>query len=146
MLNEAALYNAFGINAELLIDHAWGWEPTTVKAIRAYHPSSNSLSSGQVLKEPYDFQKGRLIVQEMTELLVLDLVRKRVVTKKMELNISYDRESLTVLSPGKTKEDTVYAVAKTGKEYTDVVTPDMYGSDIATIPPTIFRWFFQAPR
>ena len=90
--------------------------------------------------------KGRLIVQEMTELLVLDLVRKRVVTKKMELNISYDRESLTVLSPGKTKEDTVYAVAKTGKEYTDVVTPDMYGSDIATIPPTIFRWFFQAPR
>lgn len=125
--NEAALYNALGINAELLIDHAWGWEPTTIEAIKAYRPASNSLSSGQVLKEPYSFDKGRLIVQEMTELLVLDLVRKRLVTKKVELTIGYDRESLTVLVPGKTMRDTVYAVSKTGKEYRGAVTSDPYG-------------------
>ena len=125
--NEAALYDALGINAELLIDHAWGWEPTTIEAIKAYRPASNSLSSGQVLKEPYSFDKGRLIVQEMTELLVLDLVRKRLVTKKVELTIGYDRESLTVLVPGKTMRDTVYAVSKTGKEYRGAVTADPYG-------------------
>ena len=125
--NEAALYDALGINAELLIDHAWGWEPTTIEAIKAYRPASNSLSSGQVLKEPYSFDKGRLIVQEMTELLVLDLVRKRLVTKKIELTIGYDRESLTVLVPGKTIRDTVYAVSKTGKEYRGTVTADPYG-------------------
>lgn len=125
--NEAALYDAMGINAELLIDHAWGWEPTTIEAIKAYRPSSNSLSSGQVLKEPYSFEKGRLIVQEMTELLALDLVRKRVVTKKIELTIGYDRESLTVLMPGKTMRDTVYGVSKTGKEYRGTVTADPYG-------------------
>ena len=125
--NEAALYRAFGINAELLIDHAWGWEPTTVELIKAYRPVSKSLSSGQVLKEPYDFEKGRLIVQEMTELLALDLVRKRVVTKKLELTISYDRESLRVLRPGQGIGDTVYAVAKTGKVYTGAVVPDHYG-------------------
>ena len=125
--NEAALYKEFGINAELLIDHAWGWEPTTVELVKAYRPVSKSLSSGQVLKEPYDFDKGRLIVQEMTELLALDLVRKRLVTKKLELTISYDRESLRVLRPGSGIGDTVYAVAKTGKVYTGAVVPDHYG-------------------
>ena len=125
--NEAALYDALGINAELLIDHAWGWEPTTIEWIKKYRPSTNSLSSGQVLKEPYDHEKGRLIVREMTELLVLDLVKKGVVTKKMELTIGYDRESLKVLIPGKTLKDTVYAVAKTGKEYKGIVSSDPYG-------------------
>ena len=71
---EAILYKVFGINAELLIDHAWGWEPTCIEHIKAYRPSSNSLSSGQVLKEPHDYEKGRMIIREMTELLVLDLV------------------------------------------------------------------------
>ncbi len=125
--NEAALYDAMGINAELLIDHAWGWEPTTIEWIKKYRPASNSLSSGQVLKEPYDYEKGRLIVREMTELLALDLVRDQLVTKKVELTIGYDRESLTVLVPGKTMRDTVYAVAKTGKEFTGTVTADPYG-------------------
>ena len=125
--NEAALYNALGISAELLIDHAWGWEPTTIAAIKRYRPATNSLSSGQVLKEPYSFEKGRLIVREMTELLALDLVRKRLVTKKLELTISYDRESLKVLVPGQSMKDTVYAVAKTGEKYKGAVVPDLYG-------------------
>ena len=124
---EDILYKMFGINAELLIDHAWGWEPTTIEYIKAYRPSTNSLSSGQVLKEPYDHEKGRLIVREMTELLVLDLVRKRLVTRQIVLHIGYDRESLMVLSPGKTMSDTVYAVRKTGEIYTGKVTADPYG-------------------
>lgn len=80
-----------------------------------------------MLKEPYGFDKGRLIVREMTELLVLDLVRKGLVTKQMVLTIGYDRESLKVLYPGKTMKDTVYAVAKTGKPYTGKVSADPYG-------------------
>ena len=124
---EEILYKTFGINAELLIDHAWGWEPTTIDYIKAYRPSTNSLSSGQVLKEPYDYEKSRLIVKEMTELLVLDLVKKRLVTKQVTLTIGYDRESLTVISRGKTMKDTAYAVKKTGKPYEGKVTADPYG-------------------
>ena len=67
------LYKLFGKNTELLIDHAWGWEPTTIEAIKAYRPSSNSLSSGQVLHCPYETDKAKLVVREMTDLLVLDL-------------------------------------------------------------------------
>ncbi len=124
---EDMLYKAFGINAELLIDHAWGWEPTTIEYIKAYRPSTNSLSSGQVLKEPYDYDKGKLIVREMTELLVLDLVKKKLFTKQIVLTIGYDRESLKVLYKGKGIIDSVYAVAKTGKEYTGKVSLDPYG-------------------
>jgi DNA polymerase V len=71
--NEDVLYRTFGINAELLIDHAWGWEPCTIAEIKAYKPESNSLSSGQVLKEPYDFDKARVVTMEMIDALVLDL-------------------------------------------------------------------------
>lgn len=92
--NEDLLYKMFGINAELLIDHAWGWEPTTIGLIKAYRPETNSISSGQVLQCPYDFGKGRLIVQEMTDLLVLDLVEKGLVTDQMVLTIGYDIENL----------------------------------------------------
>ena len=125
--DESRLYKILGINAELLIDHAWGWEPTDIATIKAYRPESSSLSSGQVLKEPYDWDKGRLIVREMTDLLVLDLVRKGVVTRQMSLYISYDRESLVVRSKGRTAADTVYAVKKTGKIYRGKVIPDYYG-------------------
>ena len=125
--NEGRLYDTFGINAELIIDHAWGWEPTEISAIKAYKPESNSLSSGQVLMEPYDFEKGKLIVREMTELLTLDLVSKGVVTKKIGLNIGYDRASLTVAKQGRTIKDSIYTVATTGRRYTGVVTPDYYG-------------------
>lgn len=93
--NEELLYKLFGINAELLIDHAWGWEPTTIELIKAYKPETNSISSGQVLQCPYDFTKGRLIVQEMTDLLVLDLVEKGLVTDQMVLTIGYDIENLS---------------------------------------------------
>ena len=124
---ETALYKVFGINAELLIDHAWGYEPTTIEYIKKYRPDSNSLSSGQVLKEPYSYEKGELIVREMTELLVQDLVRKKVATKQMTLTIGYDRSSLIVDIPGKSINDTVYAVAKTGLQYTGKVLPDPYG-------------------
>ena len=85
----------FGVNAELLIDHAWGWEPVTMDLVKAYKPEANSLSSGQVLQCPYDTEKGRLIVQEMTDLLVLDLVEKRLVTDQLTLTIGYDRSSLS---------------------------------------------------
>ncbi|MCR5468004.1 MAG: DNA methylase [Lachnospiraceae bacterium] len=93
--NEDLLYKRFGVNAELLIDHAWGWEPVTMAEIKAYRPSTNSISSGQVLTEPYPYDKARLIVKEMTELLVLDLVDKGVVTDQMVLTIGYDVENLT---------------------------------------------------
>ena len=125
--NEDLLYDALGINAELLIDHAWGWEPTEISTIKAYKPETSSLSSGQVLSEPYNAVDGKLIVREMTELLVLDLVRKNVVTKQVTLTIGYDRESLIVLRAGRTMKDTVYGVAKTGKPYTGTVTSDPYG-------------------
>ncbi len=92
--NEELFYKLFGVNAELLIDHAWGWESCTIADIKAYRPQSNSLGSGQVLQCPYDSEKARLIVREMTDLLVLDLVEKHLVTDQMVLTIGYDRESL----------------------------------------------------
>ncbi len=92
--NEDLLYKLFGINAELLIDHAWGYEPCTIADIRSYKPSENSISSGQVLKEPYSFEKARLIVREMADALSLDLVRKHLFTNSIELTVGYDRINL----------------------------------------------------
>ena len=111
-LLENKLYKTFGINAELIIDHAWGWEPTTVDVIKTYRPAAKSISSGQVLKEPYSFEKGRLIVREMMELLALDLVRKGVVTKKITLTVNYDRDSLK---------------GERGRTYGGAVVKDHYG-------------------
>lgn len=92
--NEDLLYKLFGINAELIIDHAWGWEPVGMAEIKSYKPENRSLSTGQVLKEPYDYEHTLLIVKEMTDLLVLDLVEKRVVTNQIVLNIGYDTDNL----------------------------------------------------
>lgn len=92
---EDMLYKLFGVQAELLIDHAWGWEPCTMEQVKAYKPSTNSISSGQVLSCPYSFGKARLIVREMTDLLVLDLVDKALVTDQMVLTVGYDVECLT---------------------------------------------------
>ncbi|NLY37538.1 MAG: DNA methylase [Tissierellia bacterium] len=92
--NEDLLYKLFGVNAELLIDHAWGWEPCTIADIKAYKPKTNSIGSGQVLPKPYSFDKAKLIVREMTDLLVLDLVEKGLVTDQMVLTIDYDNENL----------------------------------------------------
>jgi DNA polymerase V len=92
--NENLLYRLFGDNAELLIDHAWGYESCTIADIKAYRPSTNSLTSGQVLHCPYTAKKARLIVQEMTDLLVLDLVEKGLVTDQVVLTIGYDIDNL----------------------------------------------------
>ena len=114
--NEELLYKLFGVNAELLIDHSWGWEPVTIESIKAYKPISNSISSGQVLHEPYDYKKAMLIVKEMTELLTLNLVEKRVVTNQLVLTIGYDIENLTN--------------SEISKSYNGEITLDRYGRKI----------------
>ena len=93
--NEELLYRTFGVNAELLIDHAWGMEPCTIADIKAYRPAANSISSGQVLHCPYSNEKAKLIVREMIDLLVLDLVEKRLVTDQIVLTVGYDIDNLT---------------------------------------------------
>ena len=128
LTSEDLLFKAFGINAELLIDHAWGWEPTAISDIISYRPDSNSLSSGQVLSEAHDARKARLIVREMTELLTLDLVRKNLLTRKVELTVCYDRKSLELKRAGQTVRDSVYLVASTGEVYTGELAVDFYGS------------------
>ncbi len=114
--NEELLYKMFGVNAELLIDHAWGWEPTTMDLIKAYKPSVNSLSSGQVLHCAYDFEKAKLIVWEMTDLLVLELVEKKLVTDQMVLTVGYDIENLS--DP------------EISRKYKGEVTIDQYGRKV----------------
>ena len=93
--NEELLYRLFGVNAELLIDHAWGWEPCTLDYVKAYKPENNSFSSGQVLTSPYDKKKARVVIQEMAEAVALNLVEKRLVTDQLVLTVGYDVESLT---------------------------------------------------
>ena len=93
--NEELLYKLFGVNAELLIDHAWGYEPVTIREIKAYKPTTNSMGAGQVLHCPYTNEKARLIAREMADQLVLDLVDKGLVTDQMVLTVGYDIENLT---------------------------------------------------
>ncbi len=92
--HEELLYRLFGVNAELLIDHAWGWESCKMEDIKAYRPGANSVSSGQVLSSPYEYDKARLIVHEMVDLLVLDLIEKRLVTNQIVLTLGYDADDL----------------------------------------------------
>ena len=92
--NEDLLYKLFGVNAELLIDHAWGWECCTIASSKNYKPITNSLSSGQVLSRPYNYEDTKIIVKEMTELLSLDLVKKGLVTSQFVLEIGYDKDNL----------------------------------------------------
>jgi DNA polymerase V len=114
--NEELLYRMFGVNTELLIDHAWGWEPCTMADIKAFRPASNSVGSGQVIHCPYEFEKAKLVVREMTELLVLDLVDKGLVTDQMVLTVGYDIENLT--DP------------KRRSKYRGEITTDRYGRKI----------------
>ena len=93
--NEDLLYKLFGVNAEILIDHAWGWEPCTIESIKNYKPLAKSISSGQVLHCPYSYDKTKLIVREMADLLALDLVSKKIVTEQLVLTIGYDIENVT---------------------------------------------------
>ena len=104
--NEDLLYKLFGINAELLIDHAWGYEPCTMQDVKKYRPSTNSISSGQVLHCPYNYEDAKLIVMEMADLLSLDLTRKKLVTKQLVLTIEYDVENMKEkIYNGETKID-----------------------------------------
>ncbi len=114
--NEDSLYRMFGRNAELLIDHAWGWEPCTMEAIKAYHPESRSLGSGQVLQEPYTAEKARLVLREMADSLVLELVGKGLVTDQIVITIGYDIENLT--NPERRRR------------YRGAITTDAYGREI----------------
>ncbi len=114
--NEELLYKLFGINAQLLIDHAWGWEPCTIRDIKAYRPESNSISSGQVLHCPYTWEKAKLITREMTDLLSLDLVEKGLVTDQLVLTVGYDIENLT--DPDR------------AKKYAGPVVTDHYGRKV----------------
>lgn len=114
--NEELLYKLFGVNAELLIDHAWGYEPCTIQDIKSYKPTTNSISSGQVLHCPYDYNKTKLIVKEMTDLLVLDLVAKNLVTNQIVLTIGYDIENLSN--------------SYLRKEYTGEITVDCYNRSV----------------
>lgn len=114
--NEDLLYKLFGINAELLIDHAWGYEPCTIADVKAYKPTTNSFGSGQVLQSPYSYDKARLIVREMTDLLVLDIVEKGLVTDQMVLTVGYDIESLS--DP------------EVKKKYKGSITTDYYGRQV----------------
>ena len=107
------LKKLFGINSKMLIDHAWGYEPTTIEEAKAYTPETKSMNTGQVLKEPYTFEKARIIVWEMLELLSLDLVEKRLVTNQIVLTIGYDIENLTN--------------SEIAKHYTGEIKTDMYG-------------------
>ena len=114
--NEDLLYKILGINAELLIDHSWGWEPCTIASVKKYKPETKSISSGQVLHCAYNYEKTKLIVKEMTELLTLELVYKNLVTSQIVLTIGYDIENLT--NP------------KISKEYKGEITFDRYGRKV----------------
>lgn len=105
--NEELLYRLFGVNAELLIDHAWGWEPCTIADVKAYKPENKSIVSGQVLQSPYEFDKARLVVREMADALALDLVDKGLVTNQLVLTVGYDIENLSGLRPAYQGEVTV---------------------------------------
>lgn len=93
--NEELLYKLFGVNAEILVDHAWGWEPCTIADVKAYKPENKSIVSGQVLQCPYEFEKARLVVREMADALALDLVDKGLVTNQIVLTVGYDIENLS---------------------------------------------------
>lgn len=114
--NEDLLYDMFGVNAELLIDHAWGWEPCTIADIKAYKPENNSIVSGQVLQCPYSFRKARLVVREMADMLALDLVEKRMATDQLVLTAGYDIDNL---------KDPVLR-----KKYSGKVSTDRYGRTV----------------
>ena len=114
--NENKLFRLFGINAELIIDHAWGWEPCTMKDIKTYKPKRNSISTSQVLYEPYSYEKTKTIVQEMSELLILDMVEKHYVTDQIVLTIGYDISNLEN--------------SRIREEYDGEITIDYYGREV----------------
>lgn len=126
--HEELLYKLFGVNAELLIDHAWGWEPCSIQEIKSYRPESSSLCSGQVLQHAYPADKARMVVREMTDLLSLDLLDKGLMTDQLMVTIGYDAESLT--NP------------EIARHYRGAVTVDHYGRRV----PKHAHGTFHLPR
>lgn len=112
------LYRMFGVNAELLIDHAWGWEPVTMADIKGYRPATRSMSSGQVLMEPYPFQMARTVAMEMADSVALDLLDKGVMTDQIVLHVGYDSQSL--------------ADSLTSHRYSGPISVDRYGRKVPT--------------
>ena len=114
--NDELLYKLFGVNAELLIDHAWGWDPCTIADIKAYKPSTNSTGSGQVLQYAYTADKARLVIREMADALALDLADKKLVTDQLTITVGYAIENLTD--------------SERRKRYHGEVTTDAYGRSV----------------
>lgn len=136
---EELLFKLFGVNAELLIDHAWGYEPCTILDIKKYKPSTNSISSGQVLHCPYDYKKAKIVVIEMTDSLILELVEKNLVTKQIALTINYDIENLNNSYSGNIKTD--YYGRNIPKESHGIVSLDEYSSSTKIIVKNIEKLF-----
>lgn len=118
---EELLYRLFGVNAELLIDHAWGYEPCTIKDAKSYKPLSKSMGCGQVLKEPYEYEKARIVLKEMADSVALDLVRKEMVCAQIVVSVGYDTSSLV-----RDKGSYTVKYKTTGKIYTGAVSSDHY--------------------
>ena len=129
--NEDLLYRMFGVNAELLIDHAWGWEPCEIEDIQSYEPDAHSISSGQVLTGPADYATARLITKEMADTLALDLVDKSVLTNRLTLAVGYDIGSL---DSSKLDSCADYAMKRAAeraaKSYQGPVTIDRFGRKV----------------
>jgi len=139
--NEELLYKLFGVNAELLIDHAWGWEPCTIAEIKAYRPENNSLGSGQVLHRPYKYEETVLIIKEMADLLALDLVEKGLVTNQIVLTVGYDIENLAKDNGYKGEIKTDYYGRKVPKHAHGTANIGRYTSSSKLITKSVLRLF-----
>lgn len=139
--NEKLLYDMFGINAELLIDHAWGYESCTIKEIKDYQPASHSIGVGQVLTSPYSFEKGRLILKEMLDLLALDLVDKQIMTKQIVVTVGYDKENGSKYEQLEVKND-CYG-RKIPKHTHGTINLPQYTSSSRMIIQEVLKWYDQ---
>ena len=140
--NEDLLYDMFGVNAELLIDHAWGYEPCTMKHIKAYKPESSSLGSGQVLSRPYAYDEGRIILKEMIDSLCLDLVAKNLVTDQITISVGYDKENIKTDYSGEIKDDR--CGRKIPKHAHGTVNIGRYASSAKLITQKVLNWYDTA--
>lgn len=139
--NEDLLYSIFGINAELLIDHAWGCEPCTMQHIKAYKPENNSIGIGQVLSSPYSFEKGKLILKEMLDALALSLVDKKLVTNQIIITIGYDIENVTTGSLYREEIITDRYGRKIPKHAHGTINLDSYTASAKLIILAVLKWY-----
>ena len=137
--NEDLLYDMFGVNAELLIDHAWGYEPCTMKHIKAYKPESSSLGSGQVLSRPYSFNEGKIVLKEMIDTLCLDLVSKNLVTDQITVTVGYDKDNIKTDYIGEIKDDRYGR--KIPKHAHGTVNIGRYVSSTKLITQKVLNWY-----